>query len=86
MKREDACVRIKDMTCCSWHSQRNAIVYTKTGMPVPKEVLDRIPDGPAKEMMMYSGNMCDLCAKRFMSGGKREPLVESMLTSMIVLR
>lgn len=73
-------LKIEDMTCCSWHTPRNAIVHLKTGTPIPREVLDRIPEGPAKDMMMYSGNMCDPCAKRFLES-RREPQAEGIMTA-----
>jgi len=60
--------KFEEMTCCSWHTPKNAIVNIKTGAIVPKEALDRIPDGKAKDMMMFSGNMCDPCAKMVLEG------------------
>ncbi len=71
-------MKLEDMTCCSWHKPRNAIVELKTGRIVPREVIDRIPNGPAKDMMLYSGNMCDPCAKKLREG-RWEPAAEGLM-------
>jgi hypothetical protein len=68
-------IGIDDMTCCSWHSPRNAIVNVRTGAPIPREVIDRIPPGREKDDMLHSGNMCDPCARKF-SGGTWSPMAE----------
>jgi hypothetical protein len=71
---------LHEMTCCSWHSPRNAIVITRTGAPVPNEVLAGIPNSPEKEQMLYSGNMCDPCARRF-AGRHGDPISENIRTA-----
>lgn len=73
-------MKLENMTCCSWHKPRNAIVDIRTGKIVPKEAIDRIPEGPAKDTMLYSGNMCDPCAKRF-TEGKWEPMAEDIVSA-----
>ncbi|MCI0504382.1 hypothetical protein L0Y65_06790 [Candidatus Micrarchaeota archaeon] len=73
-------LKIEELTCCSWHTPRNAIVHLKTGAIVPKEALDRIPDGPAKDMMLYSGNMCDPCARK-LCGGRWDPKAETIMAA-----
>ena len=60
-------MKIDEMVCCSWHKPRNAVVLLKSGEIVPGCVLAMIPDGPKKEHMMFSGGMCDPCARRFVS-------------------
>lgn len=67
------------MTCCSWHTPRNAIVTLKTGRIVPQSVLDSIPDSPAKQHMMYSGNMCDPCAKKLLETSRVRLLEEPIM-------
>ena len=69
---------LSQMTCCSWHTPRNAVVFKKTGDAVPKEVLDSIPDGRAKEDMIYSGNVCNPCMKRLWAG-REQPLLENLI-------
>jgi hypothetical protein len=73
-------LKLEEMTCCSWHNPRNAIVQLKTGVIIPKEVLDRIPESPAKEHMIYSGNMCDPCAKKLLEG-RMEPMAEPIMAA-----
>lgn len=76
-------LKLDDMTCCSWHTPRNAIVHLRTGAVIPKEVLDRIPDSPAKDHMIHSGNMCDPCSKKLLEGSKagKEPMAEGIMES-----
>ncbi|MFH0884871.1 MAG: hypothetical protein V1861_04130 [Candidatus Micrarchaeota archaeon] len=73
-------MKLQDMTCCSWHNPRNAIVNLRTGALIAKEALDRIPNSPAKEHMIYSGNMCDPCAKKLLEG-TMEPKSETIKTT-----
>jgi hypothetical protein len=72
--------KFEEMTCCSWHTPRNAIVNVRTGLIVPKEAIDRIPASPAKDMMLFSGNMCDPCAKKLLDG-RKEPQAETIMTA-----
>jgi len=74
--------RLREMTCCSYHAPRNAIVYIKSGAVVPKEVLDRIPPSRAKDDMIHSGNMCDPCAKLFSEGKWTRPLAEGPMANV----
>ncbi len=66
-------MELDDMVCCSWHEPRNAVVELSTGRIVPKEILDRIPDSPKKEMTIYSGGMCDPCMGRILASRKPSP-------------
>lgn len=70
-------MKLSDMVCCSWHKPRNAVVGLRCGIIVPKDKLDAIPEGPEKEHMIYSGGMCDPCAKRFLS--KKQPSAETIM-------
>ncbi|MEW6722284.1 MAG: hypothetical protein AB1324_03415 [Candidatus Micrarchaeota archaeon] len=63
-------LRIEDLVCCAWHKPGKAIVELKTGAIVPREVLDRIPDSPQKEHMMFSGGMCDPCMNFVISSSR----------------
>lgn len=66
-------LRLDEMVCCSWHEPRNAVVELSTGRIIPKEVLDRIEEGPAKDDMRYSGGMCNPCMSRVLAGRKPKP-------------
>ncbi len=70
-------MKLEELVCCSWHEPRNAVVELSTGRIVPKEVLDRIPNGPGKEHAIYSGGMCDPCMGRVLAG--RQPKAEGLM-------
>lgn len=66
-------MELDEMVCCAWHEPRNAVVELSTGRIVPKDILDRIPEGPRKEHTIYSGGMCDPCMSRVLAGRKPNP-------------
>jgi hypothetical protein len=65
MITEGGKMKIENLVCCSWHKPRNAIVELASGRIVPEKTLSAIPASPQKEHMMFSGGMCDPCAREF---------------------